>query len=220
MNQSRSNFRSLVRGGIGGASSWAPLSRIGVTAAVVASTTVCGMSVASASQSGVGETVASPIVNGSVSQLGVSEVVFSSVTETPTAQRVATAGTARKEQAGQLGVSATVAADAPKDDGKAAAEKKAKDGREDDREEGAAEAAPAPAPERQAPAPEAVQPVQQAPVRQAPVQQAPVYQAPVQQAPVQQAPAPAPAPGITIDLGGRGPVVPQAPIAPKQLNFG
>ncbi|MDV8002854.1 hypothetical protein [Rhodococcus sp. IEGM 1408] len=72
-----------------------------------------------------------------------------------------------------------------------------------------------------------------APVRQAPVQQvpAPVRQAPVQQvpAPVRQAPAPAPAPAqqapvappvITIDLGGRAPVVPQAPIAPKQLHIG
>lgn len=32
--------------------------------------------------------------------------------------------------------------------------------------------------------------------------------------------APAPAPGLTIDLGGRAPVVPQAPIAPKQLHIG
>lgn len=63
-----------------------------------------------------------------------------------------------------------------------------------------------------------------APVRQAP---APAWRAP---APVHQAPAPAPAPapvhqapapqGITIDLGGRGPVVPQAPILPKQLHLG
>ena len=37
-------------------------------------------------------------------------------------------------------------------------------------------------------------------------------------APVQQAPAPAP--GLTIDLGGRGAVTPQAPIAPKQLHIG
>lgn len=76
--------------------------------------------------------------------------------------------------------------------------------------------APAPSAVQQAPAP--------APVRQspAPARQAPSY--PVQQAPapapVQQAPAPAPAPGITIDLGGRAPVVPQAPIAPKQLHIG
>ncbi len=84
--------------------------------------------------------------------------------------------------------------------------------------------APTPAPVRQAPS----YPVQQAPapVRQAPVQQAPAP-APVRQAPVQQAPAPAPvqqapapAPGLTIDLGGRAPVVPQAPIAPKQLHIG
>ena len=80
--------------------------------------------------------------------------------------------------------------------------------------------APAPSAVQQAPAP--------APVRRspAPARQAPSY--PVQQAPapapapapVQQAPAPAPAPGITIDLGGRAPVVPQAPIAPKQLHIG
>lgn len=78
--------------------------------------------------------------------------------------------------------------------------------------------APAPSAVQQAPAP--------APVRQspAPARQAPSY--PVQQAPapapapVQQAPADAPAPGITIDLGGRAPVVPQAPIAPKQLHIG
>lgn len=94
-------------------------------------------------------------------------------------------------------------------------------------EDRAQESAPAPV-QQQAPS----QQVQQAPapVRQAPVpiQQAPSY--PVQQAPapapapapVQQAPAPAPAPepGITIDLGGRGAVVPQAPIAPKQLHIG
>ena len=67
-----------------------------------------------------------------------------------------------------------------------------------------------------APAPAPAAPVQQAP---APVQSYPVQQAPAPApAPVQQAPAPAP--GITIDLGGRGPVIPQAPIAPKQLHIG
>lgn len=70
---------------------------------------------------------------------------------------------------------------------------------------------------QRAPSPPAQQapsyPVQQAP---APIRQAP---APAP-APAQQAPAPAPAPEITIDLGGRGPVVPQAPILPKQLHIG
>ena len=80
----------------------------------------------------------------------------------------------------------------------------------------AVQQAPAPAPVRQSPAPARQAPSY--PVQQAPAP-APVQQAPAP-APVQQAPAPAPAPGITIDLGGRAPVVPQAPIAPKQLHIG
>lgn len=84
-------------------------------------------------------------------------------------------------------------------------------------EDGPAASAPAPAaPVQQAPAPVQSYPVQQAP---APAQSYPVQQAPAPApAPVQQAPAPAP--GLTIDLGGRGVVVPQAPIAPKQLHIG
>ncbi len=65
--------------------------------------------------------------------------------------------------------------------------------------------APAPAPRVQAPSP--------APFRPAPAP------APYRPAPAP-APPPPPAPGITIDLGGRGNIVPQAPIAPKELRIG
>lgn len=85
--------------------------------------------------------------------------------------------------------------------------------RPEDSDRRAAPAAPAPAPVRAVPAPA---PRAQAPTP-VPYRPAPAPAPAPARAP---APAPAPQPGITIDLGGRGHIVPQAPILPKELHIG
>ena len=71
--------------------------------------------------------------------------------------------------------------------------------------------APAPTPGPRVQVPSA------APLRLAP---APAPYRPAPAPPPPPPPPPPPAPGITIDLGGRGNIVPQAPIAPKELRIG
>ena len=201
MNQSRSNVRSLVRGGA-----------IGAAAAVAAFGGVYGA--LAATQAGITE--AQKPAKSTTVQAGI----VSAQASAPRATVRAAAGpaTARvKPVVQQAGIAeSTNAKGAKKDDDN-------REGRVVEEQVSSDTNAPQPPAQQQAPAPAPQAPVQQAPapVRQAPVQQAPapVRQAPAPApAPVQQAPAPAP--GLTIDLGGRAPVVPQAPIAPKQLHIG
>lgn len=199
---------------------------VGATTALIA---FGGVSVAlAATQSGIEEATA-PAARPSTTQAGVD--VAQKTSATPRSAKAAqstsprTATQQRSAQAQQAGLAKAVQ---PTREVK-------KENDPDERRESApkVEIAPAPqAPTQQVRSPQPV-PVQQSPSY--PVQQAPTY--PVQQAPVRQAPATAPAPapapaaapapapaaapqGITIDLGGRAPVVPQAPILPKQLHIG
>lgn len=206
MSHTQGDLRSAVRG-----------AAIGASTALIAFAGVYAAS--AATQSGIEEATA-PAARPSTAQAGVD--VAQETSATPRSAKAAqstSSGTAtqRPVQAKQAGLAKAVQSTR-----EVKGEKK-----RDERRESASEVDTAPAP--QAPTQQVRSP-QPAPVQQAPsypVQQAPTY--PVQQAPVRQAPAPAPAPapaqaatpqGITIDLGGRAPVVPQAPIAPKQLHFG
>ena len=186
-----------------------------------------GVSVAlAATQSGIDEASA-PVARPSTTQAGLD--VAKKASATPRSAKAAQAtsprtATQRPAQVKQAGVAKAV---------QPAREVKEEEKRDEGRES-ASEVDTAPV--RQAPT-QQVRSAQPAPAQRAPsypVQRAPSY--PVQQAPsypVRQAPAPAPAPvpapapapapapqGITIDLGGRAPVVPQAPIPPKQLHIG
>ena len=177
---------------------------VGATTALIA---FGGVSVAlAATQSGIEESSA-PVARPLTTQAGVD--VAQKASATPRSAKAAqatssrTATQQRPAQVKQAGVAEAV---------RPAREVKREEKREERRESGAevntAPAQPARAQRVSSPPP-------------APVQQSPSH--PVQQVPVRQAPAPAPAAapqGITIDLGGRAPVVPQAPIAPKQLHIG
>ena len=199
---------------------------IGATTALVA---FGGVSVAlAATQAGLTQSAA-PATQPSTTQAGVDVAQKARVSQQPAKSAKETSSRTaptRPAQVKQAGVSEAIqpAREAKQDD------------KRDEPQGPVADVDIAPAQQVRSPQPAPVQrapsyPVQQAPApAPAPAQQAPApAPAPAQQAPapapapapVQQAPAPAPAPqGITIDLGGRGPVVPQAPILPKQLQLG
>jgi len=204
MSHTQGDLRSAVRG-----------AAIGACTALIAFGGVYAAS--AATQSGIEEATA-PAARPSTAQAGVDVAQKPSASQRSVKAAQATSSrtaTQRPAQAKQAGLAKAVQ---PTREVK-------KENEPDERRESAPKVEIAPA--TQAPT-QQVRSHQPAPVQQSPsypVQQAPTY--PVQQAPVRQAPAPAPAPapaatpqGITIDLGGRAPVVPQAPILPKQLHIG